>query len=173
MSTINLLGDLSELRATRVKFNIAFQVTGTSGHVRRTLSGLAGLAPFLTGRAFARIVGESLTLKVTGSVTQTRSIDVHACIIPVTTATYPQTGHAVASVPGSAFAQHSVTASSEPSPLGFPDGVATQLKPTPVWGEVPSIVVVHEILGGTATSTATIRVSGELEVGGIGFVQTW
>lgn len=173
MSSINLLGDLSELTATGVKFNIAFQVTGASGHVRHTLSGLGGLAPFLQGRAFARIVGDSLTVKVTGSVTQSRSIDVHVCIIPATFPDYPQTGHGVASVPGSCFAQHSVTSSGEPAILSFPDGVANQLKPSPVWGEPPALVVVHEILGGTQTSTATVKVSGVLEVGGIGFVRTW
>lgn len=173
MSTINLLGDLSELTATQVKFNIAFQVTGTTGHVRHDLATLDGLRPFLAGRAFARIVGDSLTVKVTGSVTQSRSIDAHVCIIPSTYATYPQTGHGVSSVPGSCFAQHSVTASGLPAVLNFPDGVANQLKPAPVWGEPPSLVVVHEILGGDAQSTATVKVSGLLEVGGIGFVQTW
>jgi hypothetical protein len=179
MPSINLLGDTSELTATTVKFNIAFEVTGASGHSRHNLEDLAGLRPFLVGRAYASIVGDSLSVKVTGSVTQTRSIDVHACIIPkghvdsTGAASWPQTAHGVASVPGSCFAQHSVTSSGSPVPLGFPDGVTSQLKPLPVWGVAPALVVVHEILGGSATSTATIKISGLLEVGGIGFVQTW
>jgi len=173
MSGINLLGNISELSSTRVPFNIALTVSGVSGHSRHSFDALAGLRQFLVGRAYACIVTDSLQLKVTGSVTQTRSIDVHACIIPSDFATYPQTAQAVTSVPGSAFAQHSVTASGPPATLSFPDGVTGQLKPSPVWGELPSLVVVHEILGGTQQSTATIKVSGVLEVGGIGFVQTW
>lgn len=173
MSGINLLGDLSELTSTSVSFNIAFTVTGTSGHHRYHIKDLAGLEPFLKSRAFARIVGDSLTVKVTGSVTSTRSIDVHACIIPATEATYPQNDHGVASVPGSCFAQHSVTASGSPAALRFPDGVATQIKPRPIWGEEADLVIVFEILGGTAQSTAVIKISGNLEVGGFGFVKTW
>lgn len=179
MPGIDLLGDVAELTATRVKFNIAFTVEGTSGHVAQDFANLAGLKPFLTARAFARIVGDSLLVSVTGSVTSTRSIDAHVCVIPrghapaAGTTAYPETAAHVASVPGSCFVQHSVTSASSPVPLGFPDGVTGQLKPLPVWGVPPTLVVVHEVLGGSATSKATIKISGVLEVGGIGFVQTW
>jgi hypothetical protein len=179
MSGINLLGDVAELTATRVKFNIAFTVEGAAGHVAKDFATLEGLRPYLTARAFARIVGDSLSVSVSGSVTSTRSIDAHLCVIPrghvaaENTTAYPQTAAHVASVPGSCFVQHSVTSASAPVPLGFPDGITGQLKPPPVWGVPPTLVVVHEILGGSATSTATIKISGVLEVGGIGFVQTW
>jgi hypothetical protein len=169
---VNLLGDTSELTATTVRFNATVPVTGTSGSTQLALDQLNGLSQFLQGRAYAAVTTGSLSVKVTGSVTQTRSIDVHCCIIP-STLTGPDTAEGVASVPGSCFAQHSVTSSGVPAQLHFPDGVANQLKPTPVWGEPPALVVVWEILGGTQTSTATIKVSGVLEVGGIGFVQTW
>lgn len=173
MASINLLGDLSELTATRVNFNIAILLTGSSGHTRLKLKAQSGISPFLTGRAFARLVSDSLQLKVTGSVTSTRSIDVHACVIPSSEDTYPSTSHEVATVPGSCFAQHSVTSSGSPAPLNFPDGVTGQIKPSPIYGEEPDIVIVHEILGGSATSTATVKISGVLEVGGVGFVRTW
>jgi len=179
MTGINLLGDVSELTATRVKFNIAFTVEDTEGHVAHDFSTLPGLQPFLAARAFAKIVEDSLSVSVTGSVTSTRSIDAHICVIPSGhvaakgTTDYPQTAAHVASVPGSCFVQHSVTSASSPVPLSFPDGVTGQLKPLPVWGVPPTLVVVHEILGGSAKSTATIKISGVLEVGGIGFVQTW
>lgn len=173
MSDINLLGNISELKASSVAFNIAIQVSGTSGVNQYDFNILPGLRQYLVGRAYASIDESSLSLKVTGSVTQTRSIDVHACIIPATISRYPDSASKVASVPGSSFAQHSVTSSAVPAPLGFPDGVTGQLKPKPVWGELPSLVLYHEILGGSQTSTATVKISGSLRVGGIGFVQTW
>jgi len=173
MSDINLLGDLSELKATRVNFNIALTCSGTSGHRCDRLDSLDGLTPYLTGRAFARIVSDSLSVSVSGSVSAARSIDVHCCIIPSTCSTYPQTPALVTTVPGSVTVQHSVIATSTPAPLRFPDGVANQLKPAPVWGEPPSLVTHHEVLGGTATSSTIVKISGVLEVGGIGFVQTW
>jgi len=171
--SINLLGNVSELQSSRVPFNIALAVTGVSGQSRHSLSEQAGLRQFLVGRAYASIVSDSLRVQVTGSVTSTRSIDVHVCIIPANFPSFPNTAAGVTSVPGSAFVQHSVVASGQSAVLSFPDGVTGQLKPTPVWGELPSVVTWHEILGGTQTSTATIKISGLLEVGGIGFVQTW
>uniref|UniRef100_A0AAU7NIP2 Coat protein n=1 Tax=Neopestalotiopsis nebuloides deltaflexivirus 1 TaxID=3162603 RepID=A0AAU7NIP2_9VIRU len=173
MTEINLLGDLSELRASRVNFNIVIEVTGIEGSGVKDLASLPGLAPFLQGRAYASLVKDSLMVQATGDVEQQRAVNVYCAVIPTGLPTSPASAAHVQRVPGSCFVQHSVTTSGAPVQLRFPDGVATQLKPKPVWGEQPALAYYFQVLGGQQTSVARIRLSGLLEVGGIGFVQTW
>jgi len=169
----DLIGDVQELRSTRIPFHAVHTVTGSAVHGHFPLMGCTGISHLAASRASVRIVSEGLTCQIIGPATAANAVEAYIAVIPSTSPVWPTTGANILTIGGSAYCQHSVYVGSVIAPLSFTQEVAHQIKPAPLVGSPPEVVFVSNVVGGTAASVVNIRISGILEVDGVGFVQTW
>jgi len=171
----DLIGDTSTLTATRIPFAITHVLTGQSGHGHFNLLTASGLRQFVSSRATATIVRDRLQCQLVSGVSSDKSYQVAIGFMPdnnsVLPATdYPVTARGILRYSGSIALQRSELA----NPLlnaTFPIGVSNQLKPAQL-AEWPPVVVYHFTSEGTdQNSTAILRISGEIEATGFGFVK--
>jgi hypothetical protein len=165
-------GETAELHQQTVQFHAVHQVTGVSGAGNFTLFDADGLREYVETHAFCKITGP-LRISIRGPVSSTIACTVDACAIPDDIDDRPDTAAKIATVQGNSSAQHSLLVGVQDATLTFANGVTDVLKPDVLVGERPRICFFYHINGGTASSTAIIKVSGTIEARGIGFVQTW
>lgn len=168
-----LLGDTRDLHTSRVAFRAVITVTGSSASGHVPLTSLPGFRHLLSARASARIVSETLTCQVIGPASATKAVSCHVAVLPATCQVWPSSPPEILTIGGCAFVQHSLFVAPSVAPLAFAPEVAHQLKPTPVFGQPPEVVYHCTITGGAATDSAYICIIGDIEVDGIGFVQSW
>lgn len=173
MSSEQIIGDTSHLTATLVPFNAVYKVTGkkTSGHFR--LTECLGFASLLRARASVRIVSSSLTVQVIGPARADKSVNAYVAIVPASLDSWPTTSTGILTIGGSTFVQHSLYIAPTPSSLLFNPEVAHQIKPTPVIGQQPEVVYLVEVIGGEDRDESLLRISGQIDISGVGFVPTW
>nr|QYF50209.1 MAG: hypothetical protein [Sichuan deltaflexi-like virus 3] len=172
---MSLIGDTAQLHQTRIAFNAVITVTGPSGYHHEPLASATGFVQLVGARASVRVVSETLVCQVIGPASANRSVDAFVCVLPASlpAASFPTTAAQILTVGGSAFCQHSIYVGSTPVPLAFAQEVAHQLKPAPLVGSPPEVCFYYNVAGGGANDTVHLRVSGLLEVDGVGFVQSW
>jgi hypothetical protein len=168
-----VIGDQSILTRTIVPFNAVHTVVGSrvSGHF--SLSSATGFKQIIRSRAHVVVISSSLTCQVVGPATADKTINAFIGVVPSTLANFPTTSTAVLSIGGSAFATHALIVGAKPVSLVFAPEVAHQIKPQPLIGEAPEIVYFVDVIGGASTDSSIVRVSGSVEVEGVGFVPTW
>lgn len=169
----DVLGDTSHLHQHRIAFNAVHTLVGPSGHGAFSLVDAPGLRHLLSSRASVKIVSSGLTCQVIGPPAADKAVSVHVAIVPSTAPSHPKSEAQILTIGGSTFTQHSLYVGAVSSPLAFSPEVAHQIKPRPLVGESPLVVFVFTITGGTKDDKANLRVSGEIEVDGIGYVQPW
>lgn len=169
----DVIGDTSDLHARTVRFQAVHSVTGPTPTGAFKLIDASGFKQFLAGRASAKLLTETLTVRVIGPASASIAVTAHIAIIPASIERLPTTGAELMTIAGSAFCQHSLYLGSPPVPLGFPPGVAHTLIPEPVVGELPQVVYSIIVTGGAAASTCLIQLSGSVALDGVGFVETW
>jgi hypothetical protein len=169
-----VIGETVELKEQTVKFNAVHEVTGVSGSGSFPLIEANGLSEYVSTHAFVRLVGETVRVSIRGPVSSTIACTVDACVIPDDDdIERPTTAAQIATVQGNASAQHSLLVGVQDSTLEFANGVTHTLKPVPLVGDLPRVCFFFHINGGTASSTAIIKIAGTIEARGIGFVKTW
>jgi hypothetical protein len=169
----DVIGDLSHLRLTRIAFNAVHEVSGAEGSGHFSLLSAKGVKHLIGARALVKIVSDSLTCQVIGPASADKAVSAHIAVIPSTSSDWPSTASEVLTIGGSAFIQHSLYVGALAAPLQFTQEVAHQIKPAPVVGSPPEVVYQFTITGGSASSKAYLRISGVLEVDGVGFVASW
>jgi hypothetical protein len=168
-----IIGDTSHLTQTRVPFNAVHRVSGASRSGHFSLVECAGVASLIRSRAQVRIASESLRCQVVGPAAADQATVLHVAIVPSTCNSWPSSDTDILTIGGSAFCQHSLFVAPAAVPLSFSPEVAHQIKPAPLVGSAPEVVYQLTIVGGAEGSRAHIKISGELEVSGIGFIATW
>lgn len=168
-----VIGDTGYLHKNRVTFCAVHTVTGqkVAGHF--TLSTSLGFKHLVTARASVKIVSESLQCMAIAPAGADKAVVAHVAVVPINLSSYPSEAAHVMTIGGSAFCQHSVYSPATPVTLRFSEEVAHQIKPTAFVGLAPEIVYHVEVVGGDSKSITHIKISGELEVDGIGFAQSW
>jgi len=169
----SVVGDRAILTRTLVPFNAVATVSGTNTHGHFTLSHANGFRQLIRARAHVTIVSNSLTCQVIGPVAADKTINAYVGVVPSTLNSFPSSSNAVLTIGGSAFATHALVVGAKPVPLLFAPEVAHQIKPQPLIGEPPEIVYFLQVIGGSAADTSLIRISGSVEVEGVGFTATW
>lgn len=168
-----VIGDVSHLRDHITEFNIVVTITGASGFSDFPLLGASGFQKLIAGRAYVKILPESLTCRVIGPVSASNAIACHVALLPAGLPNYPTTASQVLGIPGSALTRDSLYSSSVPVPLRFSPEVAHVLKPATLVGEPPQVVYCYTLVGGTSTSESLLHISGQVELSGVGFLKTW
>jgi len=169
----DVLGDTTHLHQHRIDFNAVHTIVGASSHGSFCLVDSSGLRHLLSSRASVKIVSQSLTCQVIGPASADKAVSIHVAVIPATATGHPTSEAQILTIGGSAYAQHSLYVGALAVPLAFSTEVAHQIKPAPVVGEPPLVVYVCTITGGTNSDKAYLRISGTIEVDGIGYVQPW
>lgn len=168
-----VIGDTGHLHDNRVPFCAVHTVKGLSDSGHFTLSTCSGFKHLLTARASIRIVSSSLNCMVIGPAAADKAISAHIAVVPAGLKSYPTSAAQIMTIGGSAYVQHSLYVVTSPVPLSFAPEVAHQLKPKPVIGEEPEVVFHFTITGGSVNTEAFIKISGYLEVDGVGFATSW
>nr|QKN22696.1 hypothetical protein [Erysiphe necator associated deltaflexivirus 4] len=168
-----VIGDTRHLHSNRITFSAVQVVTGSkvSGHFELTTA--LGFKHLVTARASIRIVSESLQCMIIAPAGADKAVVAHIAVVPTGLPSYPSEAAHVMTIGGSAFCQHSVYSPASPVPLRFSQEVAHQIKPKPLVGLPPEIVYHIQVLGGDKSSETYVKISGEIEVDGIGFAQSW
>lgn len=169
----SIVGDTTELNQTRIAFNAVHTVTGAEGHGHFHLTAARGFSHLTSARASVRLLPGSLKCQVIGPAAPDKAVDAYIAVLPASAPEWPSQAAEILTIGGSAFTQHSLYVGAQVTDLGFSQDVAHQLKPLPLVGHPPVIVYCYNVTGGTARSVAHLRVSGFLEVSGIGYVQPW
>lgn len=171
----DLIGDTSQLKSTVIGFNAVHEATGASGSGRFALLECLGVKHLLSPRAFVRIVSDSLTCQVIGPATASAAVTAHIAVIPsaVEAGDLPTQPRQILTIGGSAFVQHSLYIGAPKAELKFSEGVAHQIKPTPLVGDPPAVVYHYTVTGGGTNSVVHFKISGSIEVDGVGFTRTW
>lgn len=167
-----LLGDASELTRTQVSVSGVLSLQGPSAKGSVLLTELPGIKQYLKGRSLARIVSE-LKVSIHAAVGADKAAHAFVCLIPGPWEEIPGSGSDILKVAGSVIIQSSLYDTSGPVTLGYPAGVVPQLKPSTLLGEPPRIVYCLSAPGADASTHTELRFTGELQLQGIGFVQTW
>lgn len=168
-----VIGDVSQLHQNRIAFNAVRSITGSSVHGHFALSSAAGFAHLASARASVRIVSDTLRCQIIGPAAADKAVSAYVAVIPSTAPAFPTTAQHILTIGGSAFVQHSLYVGAKTEPLSFSQEVAHTIKPTPLVGSPPEVVFFVEVTGGANTDVSTLRISGHLEVDGIGYVQPW
>jgi hypothetical protein len=169
----DLVGDTSHLNEDTVDFSATHELRGLEGSGHFSLVEANGFKQLIGPRASVKIVSETLGVEVIGTPTAEEAVSVHVAVLPSTVTSFPTTRQQIATVAGSTSVTDSVYRGSERRPLRFSVEVAHQIKPKPQVGESPEVAYWFKIVGGTQTSSATLKVTGQVRVQGVGFVQTW
>lgn len=173
----SIIGDTSILTRKVLPFNavhsITLSTTSTTVVGHATLSSMNGFRQLIRSKAHVTIRSSSLRCQVVADVDATKTAHATLGVIPSTETTFPSSASDILTIGGSSICSHSLVVGSVPVPLGFGVEVAHQIKPQPIVGEAPEVVYSVSLLGGAAGDVVIIRVSGEVEVEGAGFVSTW
>jgi len=169
----DLIGDTSQLHSTRIPFNAIHTVVGHEQHGSFLLSEAVGFIHVIDSRATVKIVSSSLLCQVLGAPSADTAVSAYIAIIPASFQPTPSSSDHILTIGGSAFCQHSLYVPPTLVPLAFSQDVAHQLKPVPLLGSPPRVAYAVQVVGGTTQSRSTIRISGVIEVDGVGFVQSW
>nr|QQG34643.1 HP3 [Sesame deltaflexivirus 1] len=167
-----LLGETKSLRTQTVDFNAVHTILGPASSGHFLLSECAGLKQLLPARAVVEVVSESLSVQVVGPASASKAVSAHVAVIPAN-APEPTTEAQVLTISGSAFVQHSLYVGAVPAQLRFASEVAHQLKPTPVFGQLPKVVYHCTVTGGATGDKTFLRLSGTVTVEGVGYVSPW
>lgn len=173
MAASEIIGDVTHLHRNRVPFSAVHTATGSCGDGDFLISEARGFRQLVVSRAYVRIDPASLQCQVIGPASATIAVTAHIAVIPSAHRDLPDSAPDLLTIAGGAFVQHSLFTGSEVRPLGFAVEVSHVLKPKPVIGTEPRVVFHYTASGASATSQVHIKISGFLEVDGIGFVQTW
>jgi len=169
----NLIGDTSNLHTTRIPFHAVHELVGIFGSGHFPLLDCNGIKHLVSARATVRIVSDQLSCQVIGPAAADKAVTVHVAVIPSTAPAWPTTAAHLLTIGGSAFTQHSLYVGASATPLAFTQEVAHQIKPRPLVGSPPEVVYYFSVTGGVATTVSYLRISGILEVDGVGYVQPW
>jgi len=174
MSTDQIIGDVAQTRVTLVPFNAVFTTpAGASGHGHFTLASAEGLRGIIQTRAFVRIVSQGLQVEATGPAGANKATTLHIGVVPTGLLSWPTSAGHVRTIGGSTVVRDSLYVNPTSRPLTFALNVAHQLVPASIVGEAPEVVYNYTIAGGAATDVVVITIRGEVEVDGVGFIQSW
>jgi len=176
MSNVSdVIGDTEYLRAKTIPFNAVHVVKGDSGSGYVALTNCLGFKHLLPPYAKVTILSDSLTCQVIGPVAADKAITAHVAVIPDQEKDFgwPTTPAAILTIGGSALVQHSLYVGARTAPISFANEAAHQIKPDPIVGNTPVVVYTFTVTGGAKTDVSYIKLSGLVEVAGIGFVKTW
>jgi hypothetical protein len=166
------VGDSAHIADDIVTFSCVKALKGANGHGHFSLSKAKGFAEIVACRGVARIVSDTLSVQVIGPPASDKATAVYVAVIPEVS-TYPTDIEEILSIGGSAYVEHSLYSGSRPVSLKFAAEAAHQIKPTPLIGSPPTVVFYFDIIGGDSSSNAFLKISGQVNVRGTGFVKTW
>lgn len=171
----DLIGDSAFLHQNRVPFHAVYSARGASGSGSFLLTTAAGVKHLLSARASVKVVSDKLTCQVIGPAAADKAVEAFVAVVPATAADgeLPTTIEEIMTIGGSSYLQHSLYVPSTIVPLSFAQEVAHQIKPSPLIGEPPLVVFAYNVTGGVPGSIVRFRISGVLEVDGIGFAKSW
>jgi len=168
-----VIGDTAQLYEQRIAFSAVHSITGASGHGHFDLKNCVGLKAYIGPYARVKIVEETLQVALIGPASATKALTGAVAIVPDTIDSGPTTRVGVLTIGGAALVVHSVYEAPQPVPIQFASQVTNVLKPKPLIGDLPRVVYHYELAGGTAADSIIIRLSGHVEVSGVGFISTW
>jgi len=169
----DLIGDTTHLTRTRLPFHAVLAVRGASKSSASNLLDFAGIRALVQSKASVKIVSETLQVQLITEPSADKAGTLYVCVIPSDAEALPTSPAEILTVEGSAIVASSIYLGTPYVPLAFASEVAHQIKPTPIIGSPPKVVYSLSVAGGTADTLSHIRISGHVEVQGIGFTQTW
>lgn len=168
-----IIGDTSHLHQNTIEFNAVHELLGHSGVTHFPLVECQGLRGLLASRASVTIVSDSLRCQILAPPSADQAAVAQVAVVPSTCPSWPGSGTDILTVGGSVFVQHSLYTGALAVDLRFAPEVAHQIKPAPVVGSPPEVVVAYTVAGADATTVSRLRISGRIRVDGIGFVSSW
>jgi len=172
MSSVNLLGDVSELRSQSVVVPATYSGTGhnVSGHFK--LADTAELKHYIEGHAVVDVSGEIL-LEVSGPVSSTAATTAVVALYPDKYPDAPTTKSHVLSLEGRVSIQHSLLVASVIKAPGKAREVGDSLK-IKTLVDYPPVVAFHvDVAGGSASSTWTLTAHVPIALSGVSHKKTW
>lgn len=168
-----IVGDTSHLHTKTVPFNAVHKVTGSSGTGSFDLATCTGFKQLCSARATVKVLGDALSCEIIGPASPDKATEAYIGVIPDTAEAFPTEPEHILTIGGSAYVQQSLYIGVRGSSLRFSAEANHQIKPKPMVGSLPKVIYHFKVEGGNNQTVAFIRISGVVEVDGIGFTQTW